>query len=215
MPLGDVWKVRTVCYTPSQIAINDLLYINNGTVGGTEPTADQYASALDLIVAPLYKALMTANSSYRGLSWQLQVRPLPQAVFTSFSDGVGTNSGNMSPTQVSYVIGKETAFAGRRYRGRIYPGFVPAVFVTAAGNLTTSGLTALTALASALVANLVVIGTNPGEGTITFVPVLRSLALPGPPPSYAYYHLTSTTARSKIGTQRRRGNYGRLNILPF
>lgn len=122
----------------------------------------------------------------------------PGAVDTS-GDVTGSRVGvSLSPPNVTYIISKRTAFAGRQYRGRLFLPFVNENQVNGAGVLDAGELTVLGGVAVAL--DNVPTGT-PSAGVASWV-VLHREPLTGatPLPTTVANHLAS----SKVATQRRR-----------
>lgn len=117
-------------------------------------------------------------------------------------DSAGTTGGArttqvITSPNVSYLMRKNTTFAGRRYRGRMYIPFVATNGLTQTGQLTSAELTLLTTAAAALKAALVETANN-----IASLRVLHSSSplsvTPAPTP------ISTLSAESFVATQRRR-----------
>jgi hypothetical protein len=104
----------------------------------------------------------------------------------------------MLPPNVTYLLKKSTAFAGRAFRGRIYLPFVDNGAVSEAGVVSGARMTALIAAAAALF-------TAPGTGSSTGVTGwwLLHRAEPGVTPP-APTQITNISTTSMVATQRRR-----------
>jgi len=103
----------------------------------------------------------------------------------------------ISPPNVTYLVKKSTAFAGRRYRGRLYLPFVNSAGVTQTGQLSGAELTILSARATAISANL--LGAGTGAGGLYLLhseSPLSELPLPTA--------IVNLTAETTVATQRRR-----------
>lgn len=211
MALGDVLRVQVYTYTSSQIAINTTYWLSVNSTGAGAKPADA-AVVFDNLFAPLYKLWLSAAARYRGVSVQSQAVPRPVPSTSIINDGVGLGTANISPTQVSGLISWYTTLAGRHNRGRIYVGFPDAVFQTADGGLTAGGLTRLTNIAASYGSTPTVTSTAPA-GTDTFALVVR--AATGTPPIISYTAVVNGVPRNRFATQRRRGQFGRTNTLPF
>lgn len=212
MAVNDVYRLRVVCYstTLAQIAINNSYWkilVEVGVMPGPGPQA--IATEFDAVLSNPYKAMMPATARYRGVSTQLIVGGPPPVPSTSIvNDNVGTAAGNALPAQDSFVLAWKTALSGRHQQGRIYPGFPAASFNDANGNMNGAGITANTALGAAYFGNVVVVS---GGWSATFELCVRSkIGLVN-----TYNPVVVVIPRPRWGTQRRRGNYGRLNPLPF
>ena len=209
--VGDVYQVRILCYNTflKQIALNNLYY-RVTSEAGTGGTAPQLRDVLDPALAPVYKAWMPVVSRYRGVWVRLVSTPLPLPYSTFASDGIGTGGADGVPAQVSGVISFTTPYAGRHYRGRIYPGFPSGSFMDSEGQMTGPGLTALADIRDQLVLARTF---GAGANTSLAIPCVRAVFLPPAPPQY--YGIVAGFANSSWGTQRRRGDYGRTNDLPW
>lgn len=205
---GDLVKVRHVCYTPTQIGVNVLYYRVLAAPVGAVSDFDVAAST-NMARGGLYKALISTMARFRGVGVQIVipgVSPPEQVDVTQ--DGVGTSGTTLAPTQSSGIITKLTAISQRYARGRIYVPFPSTDDMTAAGAPTAGYLAALLTLANDLddVETVVV-----GAASVVLTPVVRSLSVAHP----GTYTITTCVPRAKFGTQRRRGQYGRINVLPF
>lgn len=202
---NSIWRARVACYLPNQASINVLHYIATASAGagGTDTT---FAAGLDSLLAPLMKAVLNEAAFYRGVSVQ-RIFPAPTTIpaIVTVNDGAGEVTGDLLPAQVCGVITKQTPYAGPQFRGRMYCPFPGEADNT--GNAPTAGYGArLDDIALAL---LDVIVAGAGGDTSDMTPCLYhrgdgSITL-----------LTATRTNLLWGTQRRRGNYGRLNNPPF
>lgn len=203
--LGDVYQARMLCTQGTQLALN-ILHYRVSAKAGTGATDLQIAGTLASNFAIAYKATMSPQATWRGVEVQ-RVRPtlgLPTADITQL--GVGTLGTVAAPSQVAGLLTTRTALGGRANRGRIYtafpgesgnqsPGAPTGAFVALLVNLATQVLNTLT----------------PGVAgnTNVIIPVV-------------YHHLSGGTtdiirvdARSQWGTQRRRGQIRRPDLVPF
>ncbi len=207
----DLISLRVWCTqgTPDQQATVTTFdyYIDPGTfVSGM--TDLQLCTSLDGAAAPVFKALICTTAFYRGVQLTyLNVTPLPATQFFNGNNGAGTFGANSMPTQVRGITKRQTAFAGPRYRGRIYWPFPAVGAATSSGGMTGAYQTAITNVLSALcpTTGLTVIS---GGGTAKVLPILwnRHLRL-----------ATNITAYgSDIGfaTQKKSGYYGKVNTSP-
>lgn len=206
LALGDIIRVRVACYTSNQQGIN-VVHYRVSTSNGSGQTDAQVALALDTNLEVRYKAVISAQARYRGVSVQ-KIRPLPVAypqVSTAF-DGVGTVAGDMLATQVSGIVTAITNLAGPKYRGRVYIPF------PGEGNSDADGIPT-----NAYVGNIDDIGdelfspisVGVGPNDIVLTPVINHRA------TATYTDITGWIARQKWATQRRRGSYGKTNPTPF
>jgi len=204
---GDYAEVRYCCYTPTQISLNICHYRLDITAGTW--TDQEVVSAMTLIVANIYKSNMPNEASFRGVGLRLQVLPVPTEVFDVSQDGAGTAAGDLSATQVSGLITKRTARAGRKYRGRLYVGFPSALDIDSNGVPTPAYVAGIQTLGNTLGPVMALVN---GANTMEAVMRVRSTLVPGAP---TYEPVVALTSRNRFGTQRSRGAYGAPNIPPW
>lgn len=209
MAIGDEYRVRVCCYstTLGQISLNNTYWLV-GAQSGTGATAAQIATVLDNGFAPVYKALMPSVASYHGTQVQKINGTLGLAVASTANDGPGTNGSAILPAQDSGIIAWGTAIGGRHGIGRIYPGFLSINATNVNGQMLAGTQTLLQNIG-----NEYLLSATAGSGgnTSTLSLYLRSAQAAG----VQFYPVITATARLKFATQRRRGQYGRLNPLPF
>lgn len=201
---ADQILVRVACYVNNQVGLNTFYFVLANAVGTN--TLENFAGALDSIIAASYKPVLANTASYYGSSVQ-RIFPAPtQPVFTVANTGVGTGGADLSPMQASALITRFTAVAGRTGRGRVYIPFLPTAAYTAVGGLQGSFVTLINVIGTALLA--------PNTITTSFADTIDTN------PQIVRQHVTWTTVtsyltRTKIATQKRRGQYGRANSLPW
>jgi len=207
LALNDLIEVKLFCTAPTvnQVSVNILRYLITA-VTGASVTDVEAVDALSLTFSGDVKALLNNNANYFGMTL-CRLKPLPRTTVTTSTsgNGAGTRSGDLAPAQLSAVLTKRTGKAGRRFRGRFY---VP--FPSQSDIETTSLPKAIyTADADTLGANIalvqVIIG---GGGTASMTPIVYSPITPDLTP------ITNCTGALKFGTQRRRGEFGRTNLIP-
>lgn len=204
---GDIIEVRHVSHYDDQVGLNRRYFeVSNSAGGGI--TDQEAAGGLDGIAAPLYKACMAAAATYRGVSVQ-RALPAPRtvAVVSTANAGAGLNAGDVLPKQVSGLISLRTDFAGRAFRGRAYIPF-PSEASNAADSQPVAGyITVLDNLAAYLIGAHIIAGGGGASATLTGV-LWR-------PPAGVTYTYAQAISSNRWATQRRRGDYGAQNPLPF
>lgn len=213
MPL--TYKVQVVCYCSAlgQIGINTTYWMSRDT-SGAGASALQVAIGLDSALNARYKELMGVEAAYRGVSCQI-LGPTPLVPSNAIlNDGFGTSGENLLPGQCSYVLSWHTALAGRHNRGRIYPPFPFVTACDANGKMTAAAAVLLEALASAYT-NDYTFGIGGDTSDIHLTVRARTAPPPPAPVDIRYNFVTTHVSNQRFGTQRRRGQYGRLNPLPF
>lgn len=211
--VGDVLQVKFCCDSESQISLNLLHYRVQSVAGVGAPLTD-IATFFDITMAAGYKGLMSILSRYRGVGVTNLTPPASVEVATTGNAGVGDETTGDLPTQVSFLISLKTAKRGRGYRGRVFPGFPATTFINGDGGMNALGIAAITAWFSALPFTATVSAAG-GNTTTLELGIYRRQEnkLPLNPPQFE--KCTFGTWREKWATQRRRGDFGRANLLPF
>lgn len=206
MAVGDVWAVRPICAANNQLSFNVLHYLTTASVL-PEPTPLLVANDFSIFLGPGWITQLANPAVFVGVQAQ-KVFPAPPSVagLSVLGSSAGTAGPNLLPTQVCGIITKLTAFAGRRFRGRVYMPFPSEEVNTSAGAPTGPYLVNLAATAALLLAVRTIIN---GAGSATFTPVLFHR-----PPGSTTTALVGTRTNSRWATQRRRGPYGQPNVLP-
>lgn len=217
MNLGDIIRIRTFQQetVASQIGINTTFWRVSAIT--LDPTIEDMLADFGTRIAPFYLPLMGANARYAltGAARMHQPNETTQEtseVYDVSGAAFGTGAGNQVPLQVSYVIALKTGFATRHARGRIYPAFPPASFATIDGLMTAGAQVSLQQLAE-FYQSAQTFPLAAGR-SVTIQCVVRGVTAPGELQIVNYRTVTSAIGRSRFGTQRRRGQYGRLNQLP-
>jgi hypothetical protein len=203
---GALCRLRVACYTANQVGINVVHYVAGAIVGASQ-TDLQAAQAYDTVLAPKYKAVLSAQARYRGCSLQVLTPAPPYIPQISVGfDGVGSVAGDMMAGQVSGIISTQTPLAGRKYRGRVYIPFPGEVDNDTTGIPVGGYVTAIDQIATILFNPLTV---TTGGNQVTLSPVIFHRA------TNLYTFISGYISRQKWATQRRRGSYGRTNPTPF
>lgn len=188
--------------TLRQTAVNILHYKVTGLTG-TGATEAAVLTALETVHITLYKLLLCQQADYAGTVLQ-RVHPLPTglAYYTTASAGAGTGGLVLLPGQTCGSITKQSAFAGRRYRGRIYIPW-PSEADNADGRPIGAYTVAVDAWADVLTDSIVVGG---GANTLTLDPVIWS------PTTQTSTPFLVARVNAYWTTQRRRGSASRADF---
>ena len=174
------------------------------------PLDTDFATQLDTLIAPLYKAFLPTTSNYDGIEISLvnkTLRPVqPASVYTSASSGPGTIAENSMAGQVAGMISWATNLSGQAYRGRNYLGSVPVTMITAAGVPSSAYVTLIGTLALNL---FTFTGFTVGASTLLCALSIWHRV------HQLYTIITSFYIPGKFGTQRRRGTYGKNKPPPI
>jgi len=201
--MNDVYNVRVACVASDQLGLNDLAF----KVTALTPPFDSgiMAGLLDNLFSPVYVPLLSAQAYYYGLQSVrvLPTRAQPDETITGLP---GTGGPLLGPRQAAAIVTKRTALGGRAGRGRIYVPFLPTLLIANGHLEPVAGLPALQALAAVLFNPIVL--TAHGVGA-TLAPLLNS------PANLAGNPIVGYVARTRLATQKRRGDYGKPNTLPW
>jgi hypothetical protein len=158
--------------------------------GVDQTTADAVSDAL----AVPYKAQLSANSFFNGVRIIVGADG-PESEFDSVSSaGVGGRSGDFESPMVQGLIRKSTAFAGRKYRGRMYIPDMADSTVDYNGNVNTTGRTLLQGIADQWMT------LNAIDALLLLPQLLHTAEVLAPT------EVTSLLVENKVATQRRRYN---------
>lgn len=201
---GDIVSVRTACYATDQVGLNSLGF-QLSSISGT-PTLEGFATGYSAVLRDLYAACMALTAQYYGLSVQRIAPTITQPI--QIVDIVqGFAAGNLTPRQSCGIVAKKGDLPGRPGRGRIYVPFLADSLVGVTGHLNGVGSADIGFLAIKLFTSIVV--DCGGGNTVTTFPCILNRPAPG------FNLINSYTVRTKIATQRRRGDYGRSNAVPW
>jgi hypothetical protein len=208
MPVNDLYQARIICFQGSQIAVNIRHYVVTN-VTGVEGTANNLATIIDTQFAPHYKPLINSNASYRGVGVKLilPVQGVESAVV--MNSGLGSGGVDSLPKQCAGLIQLQTVVGGRHGRGRVYIPFPSEQHSDANGAPTAAYGTLLTTLAADFL--LLAVYTS-GPNTTTWAPCIFNRG------TGTFIKLNpggATNSRTKWASQRRRGDFGKSNVLPW
>jgi len=210
--MNDLLQVRIVCFSNGQYAMNVLHWVvtNVTTLGAT---VNEIASALDDTWHVAYKNWLSDKATYIGTGVRILTPPQTLEQPSTGNSDVGTNTSLQVPTQNAGLIVLKTDFSGPKNRGRIFVPFVSTGSVAPTGELSVGGTTLLNAIATAIDTTQTIVG---GTGTTTLALVVKHGPGPtNPPPSLLSVLVKTIAASSGIATQRKRGDFGKLNSYPF
>lgn len=205
--LNDVIEVKMVAVKGGQLSLN-VRHYKCTVLNGTGATLGQVAASADTAFEQLYKNLMCSAARWLGVSARIITTPPGSGLaFNKDNTGFGIRAGDQLPTQVAGIITLQTALGGRRNRGRLYVPF-PDETANTEDNIPSAGyLTDLEILGDQLVTALT---AGPGGGNnVILTAVLYHRGNGSTTPLIAHRDNT------RWATQRRRGDYGAMNVVPF
>jgi len=202
--------IRHVMYStvPGQVSVTKRDYQCVSISGGSAINSDTVLAHLETTFANLMKDCMSNQATYYGsqLYYQTPVGARPRPSSSTLEQGVGSDAGDLLPTQTTGLISLYSDTLGKAGQGRVYVPFPAQDSIDSLGSPDALYLVDLTNLGTQLVSPQAVIA---GGITATFVPVLY---IPGGTPPKP---IIKFIVRDAFATQRRRGAFGRLNAAPF
>lgn len=199
---ADVSSETQACVTTFDFRIDPGTFVSGMT--------DQQAVVdYDGLIAATFKGILSDSVRYNGCQLTYRnVVPLPATVFNNSNAGNGTAGAGLAPTQVRGQVKRLTAFAGRKFRGRIFAPFVSAADVGTTGlpqGAYITALQAMIAVAAPLTGQTLVVGAD----TVKLIPVLWNRA------SRSSTDITAYQYPNFFATQRKSGSLGRPNTSPI
>jgi hypothetical protein len=171
---------------------------------GTGGTLGQIATKLEQVLAPVTIPLLATLANHYGVLVRIVgIGPSSPPAWDTSLAAVGSAAGEVLPKQTAGLISWITAFSGRGNKGRTYVPFPVEASNTQAGVPDVNYQALLTNLASVYFS----FQTTAGANNATLEPVLYHRALHTGSP------LLGFAVRAKWATQRRRGDFGRINQL--
>lgn len=156
--------------------------------GVDQTTADAVSDWL----APAYKGQITAGSRWVGVRLIVGNDGPPGEFNSSSSAGAGTPTGDTEQLQVQGLLHKSTAFAGRKFRGRMYIPDILDSQCDSVGNLNASAVAKLQAIADAW------FGLSAADALIHAPQILHGDGITAPT------EVVAISVEGKVATQRRR-----------
>lgn len=198
---NDILQLTTACYSRGQVGLNILYYRCSAASPGA--LVDDIAINQDVAGAIAYRPGMTSQSMYYGTRWRSVTNPGFAPWFHNDNEIQGNAMGSTLPTQVCGIITKKTDLIGRANRGRMYIPFPSDIYRTFPFETPNDDYqTLLRALAGLFLFTIV-------SETWVAQPVIYHRV--GMFPT----DITSFAVQPRWATQRKRGDYGKLNPLPW
>jgi len=125
MAVGDIFRVTIVGSLHSQV-INTVLHYRQEFDSGISTTPEVGLAAQVNVIAQNLLAEQSAEFAYQFTMAQYILAAPPRNPVVDLSGaGVGSIAGDSLPAYCCATITKQTVFAGRRYRGRIFMAGIP------------------------------------------------------------------------------------------
>ncbi len=203
--VGEVYGVRAVCILGAQVSINTVSYrIVSPLVGSILDTdiANHYAAAYASFLAPM----LCNDAFFRGVIVFRRL-PTPQPVAAkALAITAGTGGAVALPKQTCGLLSAQTSLSGRAQRARFYVPF-PSQSSNQLDGVPTVGYKAeLSALLGVAYTNLnLVVGGN----SVNLDPVVWHKS------THTSDMIQTSNISTLWATQRRRGDFGRVNASPI
>jgi hypothetical protein len=205
--VGDVIRMTSAAFlATAQVQEFNLHYICSISGGGDSRPA--LAAANDAAVAANLIPMMAADAVHFGTKVSI-IRSLHAFMPTITNPNTaGTGAGNIAPTQCRGLISLRTDTAGRKGRGRLY------IYTPVQGQLGANSKwsgaynTALVNYGAAMITPILVGGT-------TWSPIICEFSRTKPRLLLNTTLVTGALTTNNIATQRRSGDFGRLNAPPW
>lgn len=213
---NDTVQIKTACYNNVllQLGLN-VVYYRVTTDDNMPVDSHAILSGYDIAVAPLYLAMLGSDCEYYGSQIQSVTTPIFAPDNTSVNQAQSATGSLSLPNQVSGIITKRSGLAGRAHRGRMYIPFPAQIFDSGTGFPTLAYIALLQAIATQTLTSQTypsLITANNG----TLVPQVYGKQQLVPPFNAAHQEdVTGYTVQPRWATQRRRGQYGAFNALPW
>jgi hypothetical protein len=199
---------RVIVYTThrSQVAVNSQ-QLQVTIVGAATVTDDQLATQLSTLLAPLFKACMSAQARYEGVACRRfrGTGDTPRTTYAFADAGVGDHAGDMLPGQICGLVNFATPLLGLTRQGRMYLPFPPESRSGTDGQPNLLYTDAASLLAVEFTVGHLIVGTV-GNATVSFG------RQAGDTPIFDRYD--EHWVDQEWATQRRRSGFSVKNHLP-
>lgn len=199
---GNVLRANLWMALQNQVGICGCAFACTGDTG-FGITAGEFANVIQTATDPKQQLLLNTTTLILGCKTTFLPPGQINKAGIASSTSVGSLSAVPLPTQDTGIVSLNTLKSGRAYRGRFYFPFPLVSQLDATDSTPTAAyVTALKNLADALVKTWNVVGAG---GTATLVPTIYHRA------NQTNDQIIGYVAKKLWATQRRRGDYGRLN----
>jgi hypothetical protein len=205
LAINDVIRAQIVTVDNEQAAFNTVYYKVTG-VGVSVANLHDFAVNWSALVAPKVKPMIYNGATFDGVISQI-ISPLPLMArdLYSLDSGVGTGGAIGAPRQSAPIIGWRTDFAGPGFRGRMYMPFMSSSHLAGYG-LASNAYVALMVILANAIQGFTAVSNGGRTATVEQVLWRRAGSITTP--------VTSNVTSPDIGTQKRRGTFGRANLAP-
>jgi len=212
LQVGDVLAMRAWSVLDEQAAVNTYCYRVNAVTGGGVQDQDFCSDFDTLFMSPFYQALQPPTVEYRGTQAYLIHRlagGLPNPVISLAGAHVGTHGTGPMPRNAAVIMKYATALRGPGGRGRLYLPFVDGDYVADNGRPTAALGVIVNSVCSTLLTPITITRTT-NTATLSWVLAHRKKGTP-----FAANEILTAQLSDRIGTMKKRGDYGKANTSPI
>jgi hypothetical protein len=207
--VGDILRV-TMAFTYPNGQLEETNFFLQCVVSGGSDSRAGMAAALDGYVVTDIVPHLKSTTHYYGSRWAIEQAAQKFGSYVTTPNTPGGSTDPDFPTQVRGLLQVRTALVGRRQRGRMY---MPTP-ITTMGNPDGSPSSTYQGQIQAF-ANNILGGFAIGGSIWGMVLYHRPHPKATPPIPYTVTAVSAITASTKFATQRRSGQYGRVNVNPW
>lgn len=198
---GSILRIVIRVYFRDQLGENVYWYYSTAAI----PDLTAMVNAWETLANTFYLPLLNEGAFIRDAYVQWQgVNGWSQSIFSGFDGEGGTVMGLPMPTQVSGIITRRIIATGPSNRGRLYIPFASVADQGGDEHPSLDYQSRLENLATALMPLTVPLALPDGS---SLIPILWNYANPFGTPEALF----EWTAQDKWATQKRRGDYGKMN----
>lgn len=198
----DIVRTKVLVWVNYQVGIN-IRYWRCSTNPG-DLTLEDLAAELTGSLVPLYVVYLTTTCIVDATKVQIVGPGGMSDEVTTLLGTAGAVTGQTLPRQACGIVTLTTGVGGRKNRGRFYLPFPTEGMNEGDGSPNAAGLSNMDALGAYYSQPL---NVTVGDFTMILAPVI----VHGGPAPDAPTPITGFIVRDKWGTQKRRGDYGKLN----
>lgn len=210
--VGDTLRLRATAHSNGQTAYWGCGQVVT-SITGVGLSVPQLANAIapiwDPLIAPRLCSLAQVTDPLVELFDPITRKTL-QSAYGASGRPMGTAGGLAIPTQVCAVVTKLTGLSGRKQRGRLYWPFLADQQLTAGGLLLAAEAIQFTSTSGTMFGSQT---WAVGVDSVTLSAVLFHIGKVVPIPPVTITTLQAFHCSGRLGTQRRRGDYGQPNPI--
>lgn len=204
---GEVWRATMAFHYANEQWELPSFHLQSAQANPSD-TKPAVVAQIDSLVQAHIVPTISTSVIYYGAKLSPAYTTPPWNPYISTPKVAGTSSSDTLPTQVRPLVSMHTAKSGRAWRGRLYGATPSVLFADANG-------APLPQLGTAWLAALDVWRAGSVVGGTTWSMVLPHRKKPDPAPLIPPDLVTILEFQDRFATQRRSGQYGRLNSEPW